>query len=58
LIITKNSIQLGLDKGETKQEKGKERNLLLDELGEEALGLDSRDIATVVPPHQNAPLYI
>lgn len=30
------------------------QDLFLDELGEEALGLNSRDIAPVITPHQNA----
>ena len=29
-------------------------DLFLDELGEEALGLNSRDIAPVIAPHQNS----
>uniref|UniRef100_A0A2P2K8P6 Uncharacterized protein n=1 Tax=Rhizophora mucronata TaxID=61149 RepID=A0A2P2K8P6_RHIMU len=33
-------------------------SLFLDELGEEALGLDGGDVATVVAPHQNTTLYV
>ena len=32
----------------------KKTNLFLDELGEETLGLNSRDITTIVAPDQNA----